>query len=91
MEKYETRISNLEAEMNKKCSEDQVRGIVSEELHKNKSTVEKKEETQAEPRRMVPVINEMNERKAREGNLVIYGFPECDSTRGKSKFLQRSS
>ena len=91
MENYEQRISDIESEMNKKCDEPRVREIVKEELElnscnepmakkiveeviaregKNLKTRQPKIET------ITTVIDELNERKTRETNLLIFGQKE---------------
>lgn len=86
MKDYEDRITQLETTMVEKCDESRVREIIKDELGKvennedtvdgatqNISTNTVKKET------VTTVIDEMNERKSRENNLIIFGFEENQS------------
>ena len=83
MEHYEKRISTLEDKVNEKCDEETVRRIVSLEIDKVEAKANKVKDTEGEDDPLIQketiqeeVINEINERKAREKNIVIYGSAE---------------
>ena len=83
MEEYEQRISKLELEMESKCEENSVRQIVKEELAQapsrskedqiNGNSIGKSVEN---PNLVTSFMSEINQRKARENNFVIYGVEE---------------
>jgi hypothetical protein len=86
MKEYEDRITQLETTVKEKCDEKRVREIIKDELGKvenNEDTVEG--DTQdiraktVKKEAVTIVIDEMNERKSRENNLIIFGFDENQS------------
>ncbi|XP_062570039.1 uncharacterized protein LOC134232094 [Saccostrea cucullata] len=85
MKMFDSRIKYLEDEMEKKCSEEQVREIVSEAIQKSTESnqADTEDETASESgKHTVPVsavLSEINERKNRECNMIIYGIEESDS------------
>ena len=88
MEQYEGRISNLEKAMDEKCDETRVRELVNEEINKVKENIERDEndpeplpipQTQKKEETINTVMDEINERKARENNLIIFGLEELKS------------
>jgi hypothetical protein len=91
MENYEQIISDIESEMNKKCDEPRVGEIVKEELELNscnepmaKKIVEEviaREGKNLQTRQpkietITTVTDELNEKKTRETNLLIFGRKE---------------
>ncbi len=97
MELFDNRIQNLEEEMKKKCSKDYVLGLVQEEITKCVNTVRKDEtkaqtpplgnETDSENQKedVTAVLKEINERKKRECNMIIYGAKECRSEENETR------
>lgn len=83
MEEYESRISTLEESINKKCDEERVREIINEattqESHKD-CEKETKPPTLPPQANLTNIMSEINERKSREQNIVLYGIPESNST-----------
>ena len=83
MKKHEDRLSKLEEEMPTKCSEDRVREIFKEEQKKDQSSGALQTGDRIinnEPQVVVnTVLNEIDDRKARENNMVIYGMEEIHS------------
>ena len=77
---YESRISKLEDDMQDKCSEARVREIVHEEQMKGENGASSDNVGQAisakQPETVETVLSEINERKARENNIVIHGVQE---------------
>ena len=81
---YEQRILDLEDSMKQKCDEKKVREIVKEEMKKNTAsggTVEGATSTKPENEIMSSVMTEVNERKNRENNIVIFGLEELGSSK----------
>lgn len=81
IEEFEQRLHFLETEIQTKCDEDTVRKIVRQELVNNNQV-----DTNAAPilpqaanNSVTSVISELNERKSRKNNLIIYGTKECNS------------
>lgn len=86
MAMYELRVTKLENEMEQKCDEGKVREIMKEEITKlraDPTNIEirgKQNTTDMEnPQLMSTVLTEINERKRREVNIVVYGSKECKS------------
>ena len=86
MKHFEARVSVIESEMATKCDEGQVRVLVRDELKKVNPNMKVNEDLAAsytgnetEGTVVTSVMSEINERKQRENNLVIYGVAECDS------------
>ena len=86
MKEYVKRITQLETTVIDKCDEKRVREIIKDELGKvenNENTIDG--DTQniraktIEKEAVRIVIDEMNERKSRENNLIIFGFDENQS------------
>ena len=86
MKEYEDRITQLETTVIEKCDEKKVREIIKDELGKvenNEDTIDG--DTQnirsntVKKEAVTTVIDEMNERKSRENNLIIFGFDENQS------------
>jgi hypothetical protein len=86
MKEYEDRITQLETTVIEKCDEARVREIIKDELGKvqnNEDTIDG--DTQNTTTKTVKqeavtiVIDEMNERKSRENNLIIFGSDENQS------------
>ena len=77
---YESRISKLEDDMQDKCSEARVREIVHEERMKGENGASSDNVGQGistkQPDTVETVLTEINERKARENNIVIHGVQE---------------
>lgn len=79
---YESRISKLEEDMQTKCNEARVREIVQEELKSGEEDGNSNNAGQVTtkgskpPETVESVLTELNERKARENNIVIYGVQE---------------
>ena len=79
MLKYESRIEKIEKDLETKCDKSQVRNIVNEEMDRvNKTTAQATNSTQHVD--TDTIIGEIEERKSREKNIVIYGIEEMDST-----------
>jgi DNA repair exonuclease SbcCD ATPase subunit len=83
MKEYEDRIPQLETTMVEKCDELRVRKIIKDELGKlenNEDTVDGATQNirakTVKKEAVTTVIDEMNERKSRENNLIIFGFEE---------------
>ena len=82
MKMFDSRIRYLEEEMAKKCDEGKVRDIVSEMTNvsvagqENGDTVPGKD---GKEHNVTAVMSEINERKSRECNMIIYGIKESDS------------
>lgn len=88
MKEYECRISTLEQKVEEKCDEAKVREIITEELHQERrkepenqdKVISKTQQPCAgNNQAFESVIQEINERKSRENNLVIYGANEIES------------
>jgi len=82
MSAMESRIGNVESEVKTKCDAKQVRDIVNEEIGKSATSKPSgATSTEAEGTNVAAtaVMKELEERKKREGNLVIYGVDELDS------------
>ena len=86
MKEYEDRITQLETTVIEKCDETRVREIIKDKLGK----VENDEDTvdgatqnirakTVKKEAVTIVIDEINERKSRENNLIIFGFDENQS------------
>ena len=82
MKMFDSRIRYLEEEMSKKCDEGKVRDIVSEMTNvsvagqENGDTVSGQD---GKEHNVTAVISEINERKSRECNMIIYGIKESES------------
>ena len=82
MMNYESRISRLEDDIKDKCSEGRVREIVREEISYSEGSGEisdnvgQVKNTTKQPETVETVLSELNERKARENNIVVHGIPE---------------
>ena len=82
MKMFDNRIRYLEEEMAKKCDEGQVRNIVNEMTNvvdkgqERSDTISGKD---ASEHNVTAVMTEINERKNRECNMIIYGIKESDS------------
>jgi len=85
MSALETRLGNVESEVKTKCDANQVRDIVNEEITKTAPTIASTEPSGATPVKnnqdanVAAVMSEIQERKNRESNLVIYGVEERES------------
>lgn len=77
--KFESRIENLEIEMKAKCSKDDVHSMITEELKRHQEVAPQHTENQPSEESLASVISEINERKSREGNLILYGVSEKES------------
>lgn len=86
LKEYVNRITQLETTVIEKCDETRVREIIKDELGKvenNEDTIDG--DTQnirsktVKKEAVTIVIDEMNERKSRENNLIIFGFYENQS------------
>ena len=77
MVQFKERISKLETEMKKKCDKEEVKKIVKEELGEPKYDQTKKG---AQGKAIVTTVTEeINDRKSRENNIVVYGAAESAS------------
>ena len=87
MRHYEERIAKLETDLSSKCSENRVREIIQEEIRDRNLDPPKQgadsgnvdEGEGGDSNVVTSVMSELNERKQRELNLVIYGVKESDS------------
>ena len=86
MKEFESRVSKLESEMVEKCSISEVRDIVRQEIDRNLESTEVNADKEGDNSgkseagvEIMTVMSEINERKQREANLVIYGIVEYDS------------
>jgi hypothetical protein len=86
MKEYEDRITQLETTVIEKCDEKRVREIIKDELGKvenNEDTVHGATQNirakTVKKEAVTTVIDETNERKSRENNLIIFGFDENQS------------
>ncbi|KAK3091380.1 hypothetical protein FSP39_019430 [Pinctada imbricata] len=82
MKAFEERISGLEKEMSEKCSVSEVRSIVQHELRNQSQDLQStnqdvSEETRAD-KNVSAVMTELNERKRRENNMVVFGVRESE-------------
>ena len=74
--KFEKRIKTLEDKMQNKCEKEDIIVIVQEEIKKNQQCEPTLVTSEESEDNVQSVISELNERKARESNLVIYGVEE---------------
>lgn len=86
MEKCEQRLKDLEDTMKTKCDENMVRRIIEEERNQTLGATvtagdsgEEAKQTKAPPCVTANIMSEINDRKARECNIVIYGIGESNS------------
>ncbi|VDI25738.1 Hypothetical predicted protein [Mytilus galloprovincialis] len=95
MDNYEQRINNIEIAIEKKCNKEEVRKIVSQEIIRHKCDEERVREIAEEetlngradieggvlPKQgtVTTVLEEINERKTSENNLIIFGITENES------------
>ncbi|KAG1701354.1 Ribosome biogenesis protein bop1-B [Nymphon striatum] len=86
MQAYENRISTLEVKIENKCDEDQVQELIKKEWKQMRQDKKQNEQTGMREKEetiknlaLESVITEMNERKTRENNIVIYGIKEAQS------------
>ena len=70
---YEQRIIALEEAIKTKCSIEEVKQLISESLSHNNNETEVQE---TKPEVLESVLSEVNERKQREGNIVLFGLAE---------------
>lgn len=81
---FESRIKAVEDQVQNKCDESRVRDIVQDEISKvQNSATQESLTSNIESKSKVEVTNcvmdEIQERKMREKNIIIFGLPECDS------------
>ena len=85
MKEYEQRMSLIESSLAQKCSESEVRNIVREELNTNPEIISNKTKSgenivqEPEGTGVNKVMVEINERKQRERNLIVFGAHESSS------------
>ena len=82
MKIFDNIIRYLEEEMTKKCDEGHVRNIVNEMTNvvdKGQERSDKISGKDASEHNVTAVMTEINERKNRECNMIIYGIKESDS------------
>ena len=83
MKMFDSRIRYLEEEVAKKCDEGQVRNIVSEMTKVSVASQENGDTNygrkDGNEQSVTAVMSEINERKNRECNMIIYGIKESDS------------
>jgi hypothetical protein len=82
MHAYETRIYVLEDKIKGKCDKEEVKKIVHNEIADLKATGASPitaDNTQSGKASFESVMSEMNSRKSRENNIVIYGIKEVES------------
>jgi hypothetical protein len=84
MATYEQRITTLEHEIARKCDESTVRQIVNEELSNANASAAKTDIAEGGSV-VTSVIGEINERKTREKNIVIYESQEIESKDKKQR------
>ena len=75
MKKMDERMKKMEVDIESKCDEARVREIVTEVIG-NSDQPEVEGES---PEVVNSVLNEFEQRKLRENNIVLYGIEECDS------------
>lgn len=93
MQAFETRIKNMEAAISQKCDKEETREIVKEELEKRlqpasiaaEGGINQTAVSAVQHSNLNDVVSEINDRKARESNLVIYGIDEV----GNKPFPER--
>ena len=83
MQMHDSRIQNLEEIINTKCDESKVREIIKEALEKPsvKSWATAVQDGSQEPNKDLntQIFSKMNDRKARENNLIMFGIQESKS------------
>lgn len=77
---YEQRICALEEEIKEKCDRKEVEKIVEEAVAKaiGSKSKQSEERNDSNPEMMESLISEVNERKTRESNVVLFGLPEIN-------------
>lgn len=78
MANYENRLTTLEEKVTQKCDEKEVRSIVNDELEK-KTVSQQDGEVAKKQEHFDTIFTELNERKNRESNIMIYGVNESDA------------
>lgn len=86
MTHFEQRIHQLEEKIESKCDKDDVKRIIKKNIIMEPDTEEHKDEEEAmktqrdKPKDLeATVMTEINDRKARENNFIIYGLDEIVS------------
>ena len=74
--KFEKRIKTSEGKMENKCEKEYIVGIAQEEIRKREQSEPVVEITEESGDKVQSVISELNERKIRENNMIIYGVDE---------------
>jgi hypothetical protein len=90
---FESRLNVIEQKIDTKCDESKVRDIVKDELAKAQDQITSYADvTASESVKRVDkvemttvVVNEINERKKRENNIVIFGLQESESDEKKER------
>lgn len=86
MRSFEARISSIETAVAEKCSKEETKKMINEELDKRFATSTVDGATTTEPQPAKPansnvgeVLQEINRRKERENNIIIYGLEESNA------------
>jgi len=89
--KFDERLKTIEKSLKEKCNKEEVLAVVREEMDKRSSQVNVEEPivTADKEKRtgsnVQEVLDEIQERKNREANIVIYGVQECESSSRDSR------
>ena len=77
---YEQRICELEEEIKKKCDRDEVVRIVEDSIARaaNAKSSQPEDRNDSNPEIVESLMSEVNERKIRENNVVMFGLPEIN-------------
>jgi hypothetical protein len=81
VERFENRLKIVEEQVEKKCDEDRVRSIIEEEIEKLNVTENISDKDQSKSNSVSgvnAVMSEINERKNRENNMIVYGVKESN-------------
>jgi hypothetical protein len=95
-EEFDGKIKTLEGKIETKVSEERVREILAENRatgneHDDQNTSDNKAKDQKKTEIVSDTIKEMNERKSREKNMIIYGLNEPESTNREERLAHDKS